>query len=841
MRSFNRARHALVAVILGGVLGLGSATAPAQGNGWDLGEGAIVLSGDQGVRFRVYAPGAQTVAVAGEFNGWSISANVMVRDAEGYYSTTVASARPGQRYKFVVNGTLWRKDPWSLQVEGSDEAANSVIVDLRAHQWQSDSWQTPRIEELVIYQLHLKGMQYNGDGLTYRHGQVFNDFTNTKLDYLTDLGVNAIHIMPMNEFPGEDSWGYNHVFFHAPESSYGTAQDFQRLVDECHKRGIAVILDLCYNHTDGRENTHLWDFDGTANNQYGGNGQFYYNDNRALTLWGPEPNYGHPRTRARLFDNTRLFADLYRIDGFRMDAVGFIRGESTDGNDWFGWQAEDGWNFLRDFNNLARSYHDGRFLSIAEDIATNGDITKNASEGGAGFLSQWTETNMRWMMASPSDSDRSIENISKIIGHYYPVNYGMHEMIKYHSSHDKVGALNNGPRLPVLIGDPNEWYTRRRTMLANATIMFSPGTPLFFMGDEKYETRSFREQVGEGLDWTLRSRNRAFYEFSRDLVALKVRAEALHHNNLEIPHSVPADNLITWRRWGQNGEVIVFAANFGNFDKDFWLPFPNNGRWLEVINSAWTHYGEFDNANDRKFDVSNNWAQVRMPGYSIVAFSQTHELAPGRVWNVTPLNNAVSGGSSPSLAWGKTSRAESYDVYFGTDAAAVAAATRTSPEFKGTQATTTFDPGALAGGDVRYWRIDASNGIGTTKSEVFRFTHAGTNTATNGRIAWTPAQPMRGGNVTVTYFPQGGPLEGRTPITAHRGFRVAGTDWTSTVGQTMTRQSDGSHTVTIPIPANAEAVNIVFNHAETTWDNNSRQDWRIDTIERSTSSGLVIY
>jgi len=384
--------------VLGGMLSVFlMGQAGAQGSGWDLGEGAIVLPGNGGVRFRVYAPGASTVAVAGEFNNWSPTANPLTRDAEGYYSATVATARTGQKYKYVVNGTLWRKDPWSLQVEGSDEGSNSVIADLKAYQWRATNWQTPRIEEVIIYQLHIKGFQYNRDGLVYAPGNVFEDFVETKLDYLTDLGVNCIHIMPVNEFPGEDSWGYNPVFFHAPESSYGTPEDLQRLVDECHLRGIAVILDVVHNHTDGQHNTHFWDFDGTANNEFGGNGQFYYNDDRARTFWGPEPNYGHPRTKARLLENVRVLAELYRIDGFRMDAVGFIRGESTDGNDWFGWQAEDGWQYLRDFNTLARSYHGGRFLSIAEDIASNRDITKNASEGGAGFLAQWAETDVRHM------------------------------------------------------------------------------------------------------------------------------------------------------------------------------------------------------------------------------------------------------------------------------------------------------------------------------------------------------------------------------------------------------------------------------------------------------------
>lgn len=826
-------------LVVVGVLSMQAAPVAAQGNGWDLGEGAIVLPNNQGTRFRVYAENATTISVAGEFNGWSMAANPLTREpASNYWSTTVANAQPGHRYKYLVNGTLWRKDPWSLQVEDSDEAANSVIVDLNAYPWQATSWQVPRVEEVVIYQLHLKGFQYHNDGQAYADGNVFDDFVDNKLDYLEDLGVNCIQVMPIAEFPGKDSWGYNTVFFHALESSYGTPADFQRLVDECHLRGMAVIVDIVHNHTDGQHNTHYWNFDGSDDgDQWGGNGQFYFNDARAATLWGPEPNYGHPRTRARLLENARLFAELYRVDGFRMDAVGFIRNEDWGGGvDWFGSADGDGWAYLRDFNNTVRAYGGGRFLSIAEDIASYGSITQNTGEGGAGFLSQWTETDMRYRMANPSDDARRPNDLRRILENYYPVNYGLHEQVKYHSSHDKVGALNNGPRLPVLIGDPDSWYARRRTMLANATIMFSPGAPLFFMGDEVYDTESFSEHVGQGFDWTLPRRNRAFYEYSRDLVALKTQAPALKESTLWVDILDNGRNLMSWRRWG-GGQEIVFIANFGNFDQNVTVPFPSNGRWLQVVNSTWTHYGEFDAANDQDFQVTGNSANLFVPGYSIIAASTTHVLAPGRVWNTAPIADGFSAGSPTTLSWRKTSRAESFDVYVGTSESAVANATTTSPEFKGNQASLTYvlDP-VVAGQDV-FWRIDAVNGIGKSKSEVFRFTPLNPAThGVNGRVVWTPATPIQGGTATITYLPLGGVLDSRTPVTAHHGFRIGGNNWQSTTGVATTPQPDGSLQVIVSIPADAQAINLAFNHNGSIWDNNGGQDWTITVAPPPTTS-----
>jgi len=786
------------------------------------------LPDNQGVRFRVYAPGANTVSVAGDFNNWDAQANMMVRDADGYYETVVSSAIPGQEYKFVVNDTLWRKDPWSLQVTGSQEAANSVIVDLNAYEWQADNWQTPRMEELVIYQLHIKGFQYNGDGLNYEYGNVFNDFVDTKLDYLEELGVNCIHIMPVSEFPGEDSWGYNTVFFNSMESSYGTAQDFQRLVDECHLRGISVIVGIVYNHTAGNDNVHFWDFDGTAYSEFGGNGQFYYDDERALTFWGPEPNYGATRTRERLFENARMFAELYRVDGFRMDAVGFVRGESGDGNDWFGYQSDEGWQFLRDFNNIVRSYQNGAFMSIAEDIASNPSITQNASEGGAGFLSQWAETNLRDMMANPDDSGRGVNDVRRILEAYYPVNYGLFELVKYHSSHDKVGALNDGPRLPVLIGDTNSWFTRRRSMLANALIIFSPGAPLIFMGDEKYSVRSFSEQVGTGLDWSLRDRNRGFFEFSRDLFALKTQSPAMHQNNLEITETVDDQNLISWRRWGNDGEVIVVAANFSAFDRDFGFSFPYNEEWHELINSSWSHYGESDNTDtNRTFNVSNNFATINVPAYSFIALGTSQEILPGRVWDVTPLNNGFSTKSNTSISWEPSSRTDSYDLYIGNSFDAVENADTNSDEFIGEVTATSFDIADIMEGSFVYWRVDSRNSVGTTKSEVFQFQKLGEDIATEGRIFWTPAEPVSGESVTVSYVAEGSILDGLAPLNAHQGFTIDEMPWQEVVSRPMSEAQPGVFEVSFQISTEAEEINLVFNHQESIWDNNDSNDWFI--------------
>lgn len=807
-------------------------TNPSITEAVDFGEGAVVLPDDQGVRFRVYAPNANTVAVAGDFNSWSRTQNPLVK-AGDYWETTVSSARPGQEYKYVVNGNLWRQDPWSFQVVESGDG-NSVIVDLEAYEWseESDNFQTPRTEDVVIYQLHLRSFLYNGDGLNYEPGNVFNQFVDHKLDYLEDLGVNTIHIMPIHEFPGDNSWGYNPVHFHAIESSYGTPQDFQRLVDECHQRGIAVILGIVYNHTDFGDNQHFWDFDGNAGDSiFGGNGDFYFPDERSRTPWGPEPDWSKPRVRERFIENIQMYAEYYRIDGIRMDAVGFIRNESWDSEyDWFGFPDEAGWSFLRDWNNVARSYENGAFMSIAEDIASNPDITKNASEGGAGFLSQWTETDLRWYASTPNDAERSMDGIARILGHFYPVNYGFHELVKYHTSHDKVGDLNQGLYLPSLIGDPEAWYARARTKVANSIIMYSAGTPLFFMGDEMYETGTWESSIGNGLDWTLLDKNPDIYEFNRDLIKLKLDAVALAQNNLEIPHINNAENLISWRRWGNNGEVVQFAVNFSASEKSFWINLPYDGEWHTVINSEWSFYGGSDETNRFSQNVSNGWAEYVMPPYSFIAVSPSLELAPGRVWDTTPEKSGSTDQTDLTLSWGASARADSYQVYFGSSEEAVANATPDSEQYLGATSDLEIPVDGLSRGAAYYWRVDSINSIGTTTGSAQRFRVVEPDTASAGRLSWSPSEPAPGEPLTITYDTYEGVLDGSTSVTAHLGLTVNGEQWSGVEQFPMTAAGGGQFQLTLTPPADAEAVNVVFFNENEVWDNNNQQDWRIDLM-----------
>ena len=212
-----------------------------------------------GVTFRVWAPNATSVYVPGQFNGWSTAATPLGRELtngvwNGNWSADVTSAAVGQQYKYYLNFTggsgyisgtsVWRHDPRARKVVSSSTGAggDDIIYDPAAFNWTNDSPVSPSLNDLVIYKLHI-GTFYNPNSGSGLQGK-FTDATN-RLDYLKNLGVSAVEILPIAEFPGTASWGYNPAdIFAADNNSYGGPDGFKTFVKACHARGLAVLLDV---------------------------------------------------------------------------------------------------------------------------------------------------------------------------------------------------------------------------------------------------------------------------------------------------------------------------------------------------------------------------------------------------------------------------------------------------------------------------------------------------------------------------------------------------------------------------------------------------------------------
>jgi 1,4-alpha-glucan branching enzyme len=280
------------------------------------GMGAIPY--DQGVAFRVWAPNAERVVVTGSFNDWSPTANELAHEGNGYWSTEVEGVKPGAEYRYLIyNGDheLSRIDPYAREVTNS--IGNAVVPD-HHFDWGEDNFCIAPWNELVIYELHIGTFHQTEGG---KPGSFYSACA--KLPYLRDLGINCIEVMPFWEFPGGFSWGYNPAHPFAIESEYGGPKAFKEFVKACHEHGIAVLVDVVYNHL-GPGDLDLWRFDGWAEGD--GGGIYFYNDWRAQTPWGAtRPDYGRPEVRQFLRDNAVMWIEEYHVDGLRWDATAFIR------------------------------------------------------------------------------------------------------------------------------------------------------------------------------------------------------------------------------------------------------------------------------------------------------------------------------------------------------------------------------------------------------------------------------------------------------------------------------------------------------------------------------------
>ena len=259
-------------------------------------------------------------------------------------------------------------DPYAREVTNS--VGNGVVHDPN-FDWGEAFHTTPPWNEWVIYELHVG--TFNDPNPTDDRPGTFADIVR-RFDHLKKLGVNCLQVMPVAEFAGDRSWGYNPAHIFAVESSYGGPKAFKEFVREAHRAGFAVILDVVYNHF-GPSDLDLWRFDGWSEN--GGGGIYFYNDWRRETPWGDtRPDYGRPEVRQFIRDNALMWVEDYHVDGLRMDMTLYIRSVRADGEP----NLPDGWTLLQWINGEIREKHPNT-LTIAEDLQHNDWLTKPVGRG----------------------------------------------------------------------------------------------------------------------------------------------------------------------------------------------------------------------------------------------------------------------------------------------------------------------------------------------------------------------------------------------------------------------------------------------------------------------------
>lgn len=584
------------------------------------------LLGNGECRFRLWAPHADRVSVIGSFNNWDPEANFLSTEGSGYWATTLQEAHYRDEYKYAIfrgDQVLYRNDPYAREVTNSN--GNSVIIDPTFDWGESASYYTPPWHEWVIYEMHIGTFHDAPGGPPGTFDRAIE-----KLDYLAhDLGVNAIEIMPSFEFPGSQSWGYNPAHLFAIERDYGGPKALRRFIKAAHERGIAVILDVVYNHL-GPSDIDLWQFDGWSEEGHAG-GIYIYDDQRAETPWGhTRPDYGRPEVRQFIRDNALYWLEEFQVDGLRFDATAYIR--SVNG---FSKDLPDGWSLLQSINHEVNSRQPWKLL-VAEDLRENEWITKPTERGGAGFDTQWSSKfthAIRHAIVTKQDKDRDMNLVAEAIGHQ--LNGDPLRRVIYTESHDEVA--NGRARIAEEIWPkyPDSWFSKKRSTLGAAVTLTSPGIPMLFQGQEFLEDRWFADT--DPLDWSRCDRYSGIVRLYRDLIRLRRNwydhTRGLRGKNVNCHHINNIDKVLAMHRWdkGGAGDDVVAVFNFSNRARsDYRIGFPHGGLWQLRLNTDASIYdadfGEvpaFDTtAQLHRYDALNYSGVVTLPPYSALIFSQ---------------------------------------------------------------------------------------------------------------------------------------------------------------------------------------------------------------------------
>ena len=584
------------------------------------GLGAIPHS--SGVAFRVWAPFATAVSVVGTFNDWDASNDPCERDENGNWYVDIATAKPGDEYRFMLtNGDkqLSRIDPRAREVTNS--VGNAVVLNPE-FDWQGDNFKMPAWNELVIYELHIG---------TFNAKEGIGTFESAieRLPYLRDLGINAIELMPLAEFAGDYSWGYNPAHPYAIETAYGGPVGLKKFIREAHKLGIAVIIDVVYNHF-GPSDLDLWQFDGWSENNKGG--IYFYNDHRSSTPWGDtRPDYGRGEVRQYIYENAMMWLEEYRADGLRYDMTLYMR--SIDGNESNA--IGDGFSLAQWINREIAQRFPGK-ITIAEDLRNNNMMTQVADLGGAHFGSQWDANfvhPIRHVIIEIDDNNRSMAAVRDAICYRY--NIDAFERVIYTESHDEVA---NGKQRVVSEIDSNETpgrYAIKRSTLGAALVLTSPGIPMLLQAQEFLRDKWFDD--GFPIDWARCEQYRGIVAMYTDMIKLRLNRNSisagLSGQHVHVYHLNDHEKVIAFNRWkeGGPGDEVVVVMNFSEGEsRDYRIGFPAPGEWILRFNSDSRMYNELLDeipvssivADGEAADGQPQSATINIAAYSCQIFSQ---------------------------------------------------------------------------------------------------------------------------------------------------------------------------------------------------------------------------
>jgi 1,4-alpha-glucan branching enzyme len=520
-------------------------------------------------------------------------------------------------------------DPETVTREIAAEISPSQVFIAAAEFWQNEfnaNLPVPRrVEDLVIYELHVGALGYGQN----RPGN-FEDAI-ALVPYLVDLGVNAIELLPMSEFSGQVNWGYETSHYFALEYSAGGRDQLKHLIRACHRQGIAVIMDVVYNHYSPNSGRAEWAYDSDLPDRniyywYEGNASNYpqadggYVDNMST---GYSPRFHAEIVRKMFISSAVMLMEEFHVDGFRVDqttAMHLYNVLHADGRP-LGNVNTFGAKFLRELTGTLKLI-DPQIMLMAEDHSNWDRVTQSPAVGGLGFDGTWyadfyhhligdTQTGTQYAKLIPMAGLGGNEPLAMDLFAGALANSGAHKVV-YHESHDEAGnssAEVNGNRIEsrrtivaAVNGAPLIGATRRygeaRARFAFGMSILSAGTPMFMMGEEigaqkPYRYRDFMNNR-EDLWGERQGEGQRLFRFYQDLIRLRLNHQGLRSHNISVNYVHNANRIITFRRWHDTEELLIIGSlNNTAFSSSYTIVSPqlNTARWQEIFNSDASIYG----------------------------------------------------------------------------------------------------------------------------------------------------------------------------------------------------------------------------------------------------------
>ncbi len=616
------------------------------GKSWTLELGTVLSN--HGVRFRVWAPQKTSVSLVMAEESRNVP---MDPERNGYFTTLLEDIKPGTRYSYLLNGDQLRPDPVSRsQPDGVH--GPSQVIDPDEFEWQDQKWRGLPKEEMILYEIHTGTFTDEG---TFESIIPF-------LDYLKkDLGVTAIELMPVAQFPGERNWGYDGAYLYAPQNSYGGPNGLKALINACHLKNLAVVLDVVYNHL-GAEGNYLGDY-----------GPYF--TTRYQTPWGAAINFDGPRSdevRRFIIDNALYWATEYHVDGLRIDAIHGIYDFSAR-------------HILLDIREAVHreAKRLGRpIVVVAESDLNDVRVIDPPDRGGYGLDAQWNDDFHHCLHTLLTKEQNGyyqdfghIDQLVKALregfvysGQHSPFRRRRHgssskhippaKFIVFSQNHDQVGNRPGGDRLSTLV-------SFEALKLAAGIVLLSPNIPLLFMGEEYGEEAPFQyfashsdpeliDAVRRGrkeefvafkwqgemqdpqseetfwrskirLDLHRHGKHKTLFELYRALVKYRKEISSLSHLSkvgMEVMSCDEARTLIMRRTYGEDRICGIFNFSEGPVEVN---TFMERGLWQKILDSSSNEWEGPGSSSPESLQSSGTEVPFKINSFSFALYHRLDE------------------------------------------------------------------------------------------------------------------------------------------------------------------------------------------------------------------------